>query len=182
MSRLLKGQKGTRFDPPKPFRLVLNAAPEKGAPEMKMVAVAGCAEASVVICESCHPFTSQRIIAESLSRERGRPHRTDYQPVALIQLRGRFICRIVAIERRPEHVDRRARSFHRPCSLCRSRATTYTQPSLPARATYASEVVRPGRCTSFGRRSRPESDVGNGYRHGSQGDRSELCTFQPDCR
>ena len=34
---------------------------------MKIVAVAGCADAIVVICDSCHPFTSQRIIAESLS-------------------------------------------------------------------------------------------------------------------
>src|SRR5436190_3381393 len=66
MSRLLKGQNGTRFEPPRPFKLVLKAAPVNGAPEMKIVAVAGWADAIVVICDNCHPLISHLENVESL--------------------------------------------------------------------------------------------------------------------
>ena len=49
---------GTRDDPPKPFNDVLNAAPVKGFPDTKIVGVAGCADAKVVICESCQLFNN----------------------------------------------------------------------------------------------------------------------------
>src|SRR5688572_21084083 len=56
ISRLFTGQKGTRLDPPSPFKDPLNAAPANGAPLTVMVAVVNGVEAKVESCDSCQLF------------------------------------------------------------------------------------------------------------------------------
>src|SRR5258708_34707547 len=55
IGRLLGAQNGTRAEPPKPFSVVLKAAPGKGAPLTRTTGVAGCVEAKVEIWESRQP-------------------------------------------------------------------------------------------------------------------------------
>src|SRR5438105_6225395 len=60
VSRGLAAQKGTRVDPPKPFSVVLNAAPAKGVPLTLTTADAGKPEPNVESCDSCQLFNRYR--------------------------------------------------------------------------------------------------------------------------